>query len=174
MTSAVLFLLTYALLFKFDLLNSMAVFRPTPPDPTATSSSPADQPAAAQANKHMLPNVALTPGSPKQLNSGEYMVRCTSLLSACDPEYFMLTSHGEMVHGSGSPYEAQPRVLWKSKSKGFGDYVLNYEEGGVVTIVKKGILPVIALTDVEEEEEPKSRLEGERCEYVQDTHGASM
>jgi len=103
---------------------------------------------------------ALTAGGGNVLNSNDYMVRCTSMLSACEPEYFMLSSKGEMIHGKGDSPADSEEIIWKSKSKGEGEYMLSYEENRYVTITRKGIIPkitdmldVLGGEEVEEEDD---------------------
>jgi hypothetical protein len=95
----------------------------------------------------VLTTRALTPLGSEELQSNDYMVRCTSVLSACEPEYFMLSSRGEIIHGKGDSPKNSKGIIWKSKSKGDGEYILSYEEStsgsNYVTIIRKGIIPRI-------------------------------
>ncbi|GMI08836.1 hypothetical protein TrRE_jg2151 [Triparma retinervis] len=96
---------------------------------------------------HFVSTRALTPRGNEELHSNDYMVRCRSMLSACDPEYFMLSSRGELIHGWGDSPENSKGIIWKSKSKGDGEYILRYEGStsgsSYVTIIRKGIIPRI-------------------------------
>ncbi|GMH73192.1 hypothetical protein TrST_g7030 [Triparma strigata] len=150
LTSLVLFVLTYALIFKPDNLQSVWIRML---NSRLNADYPSDEAMQFQANINMIPSVSLTPGTSKQLHSGEYMVRCTSLLSACEPEYFILSAQGQLIHGAGFPYDSPPSIIWKSKQKGFGDYVLSYEATGYITITKKGILPMLPLIDVDDSDD---------------------
>ncbi|GMH74866.1 hypothetical protein TL16_g06578 [Triparma laevis f. inornata] len=147
LTSILLFALSYALVFKPEDLqaawNIVLISRFS---------------SFNNYNGSMIPSASvsltsLSPGTTKQLNSGSYMVRCTSLLSACSSEYFMLSSQGELIHGAGRPNDDPTNIIWKSKAKGFGDYVLSYESSGYITIIKKGILPLLPVLDVDDSDE---------------------
>jgi hypothetical protein len=116
----------------------------------------------------------LSPGD--SLPSNHYITRCTSAMSICDPQYFLLTSKGELIHGRGyAPSDGKfTTVLSRSKpQKREGDYLLQYSESGrhvsLILIKKwgvfKGIEEVITTMVDVEDKQPK-RLWGRVAKFL--------
>ena len=126
--SIALLLLAYLLTFRFEDL----------PSPLSEAS-----PVRGSGRYSKLEASAIVAGGSFSMNSSQYLVRCTSVLSVCNPEYFLLSDSGEMIHGLGPSPGESDRVIWRSKNKGYGKYFLNYEANKFVTITRMGVLPNI-------------------------------
>ena len=72
-----------------------------------------------------------------ELYSNHYITRCTSFLSICEPEYFFLSSKGELIHGTGESPMKSKAILSRTKSKGEGSFVFRYETSGYLSLILK-------------------------------------